>query len=77
MWYRNQEVDELLDLGFSLLNGPEREKVFGKLWDILNDDVTWIPLLEVKQLYGHDKNLKGITYSPGGYLNYLGRAYFE
>ena len=76
MFFKNKEVDDLLDLGMTLMNGPERQEVYGKVWDILNDQLPWINMVQMQQLYAHDKTLKGIDYAPS-FLNYLGNAYFE
>ena len=76
MFYRDPEVDKLLDAGMSLFNGPEREAVYGKLWDTLNQTLPWIPLIQLDQVFSYHKSLKGINYPPGP-LTYLGAAYFD
>ncbi len=76
MFYKNPKVDELLDLGMTLPDGPERAKAYGEVWDILNHDLPWAPLLQAQNMYGQVKGLKGIDHSPS-ILNYFGNAYFE
>ena len=66
----------MLDLGVSLMDGPERGKVYGELFDILRQEMAWIPMLNISMLYGQKKNFKGIKHSPS-MINYIGDAYFE
>lgn len=76
MFYNNPEIDKLLDEGRALRDGPERAAVYGKVWDILNADLPWIPLLESMNMYGQVKGLKGLDHSPS-IVNYYGNIYFE
>lgn len=75
-YYVNKEVDALFEKGASLEDGPEREKIYGEIWDILNRDLPWLALVEMQTPYGQVKELRGINHNPGT-LNYYCDAYFE
>lgn len=75
-FYKNPELDELLDKGVALSDGPERQEIYGKAWDILNRDLPWISLVTPVNVRGLSKSLKGITYTPS-FIIYYGDAYFE
>lgn len=74
--YSNPRVDELLNKGAGLPNGPEREAVYHELWDILNKDLPWISIATPALARGLSKNVKGIYFTPS-FLVYYGNAYFE
>ena len=75
-FYKDKIVDEALEAGAVLPNGPERAAAYGRAWDRLNATYPWVCLLEAMNMYGQTKGLKGIDHSPS-ILNYVADAYFE
>ncbi|MDR0239085.1 MAG: ABC transporter substrate-binding protein [Deltaproteobacteria bacterium] len=73
---KDPEIDALLDKGAALDDGPERQAVYEKLWDKLNDMVAWINVVEPYRLVGTVKGLKGVHFTPS-VIVYYGNAYFE
>lgn len=73
--YSNPRVDELLNRGAGMVDGPERAAVYHELWDILNKDMPWISLVTPSLARGYAKNVKGIHFTPS-FLVYYGDAYF-
>jgi len=74
--YNNPEVDALLDKGASMVDGPEREAVYSKLWDILNIELPYISVVTPFNLFGAVKELEGIIYRAGSVQNFT-TAYFS
>lgn len=74
--YNNPKVDELLNKGAGLQDGPERAAVYHELWKILNHDLPWISLVTPSLARGMVKELKGVHFTPS-FLVYYGNAYFE
>lgn len=75
-YYNNPELDKLLDLGVQAPEGPERAGYYAKAWDVLNQDLPQISLLNPINLYAKVKTLKGVEFSPTA-INFYGNAYFE
>lgn len=72
---KDPEIDALLDKGASLSDGPEREAVYGKVWDKLNELAPWASIAAPTAIAVMDKTLKGVRPSPG-LIQYYGNAYF-
>ena len=75
-YYKNPEVDALLDKGASMLDGPEREAVYSKLWDILNGELPWLSIATPYAMFGASKELEGVNYNAGTIQNFT-TAYFS
>ena len=70
------EIDALLDKGASLSNGPEREAVYGAVWDRLNALRPAVFLATPTANFASVKELAGIRYTSS-LINYFGNAYFK
>ncbi len=70
------KVDALLDKGAALQDGPEREAVYGELWDKLNELLPSIPIVWPSRIYGTVASLRGIHFDGTGVTDYS-NAYFE
>jgi len=75
-FYSNKELDAMFDAGAGMLDGPERAKMYGDIWDLLNRELPWVPLVEMLNLYGQSKEVKGIDHGPG-VINYFAGASFD
>lgn len=75
-FFNNKQLDELLDKGRQMENGPEREKVYHDAQMLIQDQVPWIYLHVDEQISGVQKNVNGFKLSPRGY-QYLGTVTFE
>lgn len=75
-YYKNPEVDALLDKGVETTDPAERTAIYKDLWGRLNKDFPHVWILTPLNMYGQVKNLKGIEYSPT-VINYFSDAYFE
>ena len=75
-YFRDAEVDALLDKGASLPDGPEREAAYGEIWDRVNAAVPAAFLATPSNNFAAIKELEGIHYTPS-LINYFGDAYFS
>ncbi len=73
---KDPEIDALLDKGAELDDGPERQAVYEKLWDHLNEILPWISVAEPYRTFATTKSLKGVNFTPSA-ITYYGNAYFE
>lgn len=74
--FKNETVDKLLDKGSSLPDGPEREAVYDQLWDIMNEQMAMVPLVEPYNMFAMDPKLEGAKFASGS-ISYYGKAYFK
>jgi peptide/nickel transport system substrate-binding protein len=74
--FNNETVDKLLDKGSSLPEGPERKAVYNELWDIMNEQMAMVPLVEPYNMFAMDPNLEGAKFASGS-ISYYGNAYFK
>ena len=65
--YSNPEADRLMDLGRTLKDGPEREKVYHDLQVLLREQAPWVYVENGEQVVGIRKNVKGFVPNPAGY----------
>jgi peptide/nickel transport system substrate-binding protein len=75
-FFKNADLDALLDQGVQAAEGAPRAECYRKAWDILNRDLPQVSILSPVNLYGKVKNLRGVDFSPTA-INYYGGAYFE
>ncbi len=75
-YYANPEMDEALDKGAGLMNGPERQAAYEKAQDIANRDLPWVSLAAPHMMRGAVKNLKGVEFGSG-FMVFYGDAYFQ
>ena len=76
MYLRDKEVDAMLEKGAELDDGPEREAVYKKLINRLNEIAPWVCIASPTKFYGVRNGLEGIQYTPSS-VNYFGDAYFK
>lgn len=69
-------VDELLDKGATLQDGPEREAVYHAVQKRINEVRPWIPMITPVSIYATAKNLKGFEPIPSLQID-LTQCYFE
>jgi len=62
--WKNERFDELVDLGRTLDRGPEWDKVYSEVQDILQDDAPIIPLVHAVYLNALRSDLKGYRIHP-------------
>lgn len=75
-YYKNPELDTLLDRGAALNDGPERAAAYAKAQEIINDDVPWASIAAPTMNRGMVKELQGVNFTPS-FIVYYGDAYFE
>lgn len=75
-YYKNPELDALLDQGAALNDGPERAGVYAKAQEIIMKDLPWVSIAAPKITRGVVKELRGVHFTPS-YMVYYGDAYFE
>ncbi len=70
------KVDELIDKGSVLQDGPEREKVYHELYYKIQEDLPWVVLVNPEQIFAAKKTVKGIRYGSSS-VTWFGSAYIE
>ena len=75
-FYKNPEVDSLLEKGAETMDPAQRTLIYKELWDKLNHDLPYVWLLTPINISGKVKNLKGIDFSHN-VGSYYSDAYFE
>jgi peptide/nickel transport system substrate-binding protein len=66
-FYRNTQVDELLDLGRTTLDVNERLAAYQEAQQIIRDDAPWIFTWTGENLAGTSKNVRGFVQHPAGH----------
>lgn len=75
-FFSNPELDALLEKGRQIADGAEREAVYKKAQDIVNDQVPWVYLYIEETLAGKQKNIKGFHLLPS-IVHEVRGIYFE
>ncbi|MDQ3236934.1 MAG: ABC transporter substrate-binding protein [Actinomycetota bacterium] len=65
-YYKNPEVDKLLQKGQSTIVESEREKAYMEAQELLVEDTPWVPIAYAKPPLGFQKNVQGYQASPTG-----------
>jgi peptide/nickel transport system substrate-binding protein len=65
-YYKNPEVDELLQKGQTTIDESEREQAYMKAQELLVEDAPWVPIAYAKPPLGFQKNVQGYQASPTG-----------
>jgi ABC-type transport system substrate-binding protein len=65
-YYKNPEVDELLQQGQSTIVESERKKAYMEAQELLVEDTPWVPIAYAKPPLGFQKNVQGYQASPTG-----------
>ncbi len=61
LYYKNERVDQLFDLGRSTMDGAKRRAVYGELARAMVEDATWVFLLQQVDIYATRARL---TWTP-------------
>ena len=75
-FYRNPEMDRLLDAALSVSGPPAREQVYAKALQLWARDLPLIPLVQGKQITVLDKHIQGYYLSPTG-NHFFGPVYWS
>lgn len=65
------EIDRLMDESNRSVNEEERNKIFQKIWDRMNDLHPWVYLCHADELHGAQKDLLGVDELYDGKVNLL------
>ena len=65
-YYKNPEVDKLLQQGQSTIVESEREQAYMEAQELLVEDTPWVPIAYAKPPLGFQKNVQGYQASPTG-----------
>lgn len=76
-YYKNSEIDELLEKGRTTYDKEIRIKIYSRIQEILADDLPYINLWYLDDVVIKSKELKGFIIYPGGELYSLEDAYFN
>jgi peptide/nickel transport system substrate-binding protein len=77
VWLNDAEVDSLIEKGKITPDGPEREEIYTKLWNRINDLTGWVYLSIPDSAYAKGKNVKGADNLYRGIINRLDQTYAE
>jgi peptide/nickel transport system substrate-binding protein len=75
-FYRNPEMDQLLDTALAVSDRAERERLYGQVLDLWARDLPLIPLVQGDQITVLDKHIGGYVLSPTG-NHFFGPVYWE
>jgi peptide/nickel transport system substrate-binding protein len=65
-YYKNPEVDKLLQQGQSSIEESEREQAYMQAQELLVEDAPWVPIAYAKPPLGFQENVQGYQASPTG-----------
>ena len=68
--YSNARVDELIALGNTVPNGPERQAIYYEIQDIVAEELPYLGTINQNVSYGRHANCGGAIYYPDGVLEY-------
>ncbi len=63
-FYKNEDVDKAIMVGFHSVDQTERKAAYKKAQEILNVELPWIPLYTRKTLHAFSKKLHNLEYLP-------------
>jgi len=72
-WYRNPEVDKLLEKGRETVDTAQRLKVYQQLYDVLVQDAPWLMIHAQDENYGVNRK---VDWKPYPFLGIGGNTYF-
>ncbi|MCI8576139.1 MAG: ABC transporter substrate-binding protein [Lachnospiraceae bacterium] len=75
--YFNDEIEALMMESRSKTDPAERQDVYDKFWDIMNDDVPWITLYYEDMMFGINKKVEGFKLNPVGANQYKNVTVYE
>jgi peptide/nickel transport system substrate-binding protein len=65
-YYKNPEVDKLLQRGQTTIDENEREQAYMRAQELLVEDAPWVPIAYAKPPLGFQKGVQGYQASPTG-----------
>ena len=65
-YYKNPELDKVLDQGASTIDENERRKLYEEAQVIVYEDVPWVPIEYAEPPLGYQKTVEGVTPNPTG-----------
>ena len=66
-FFKDEEVDAMLDSAKALPDGPEREAMYKKIQARIHELAPWVYMYNEETFHGSQKNVKGFVPSPRGY----------
>lgn len=75
-FYRNPEMDALLEKGLTIADRKEREQLYGKILGLWERDLPLIPLVQGDQITVMDKRVRGYVLAPSG-NHFFGPVYWS
>ena len=76
-YYRNPEVDRLLDEARTSLDAPTRAAAYGKALEHITNDVSWIPIYQTKETVVLRSYVSGYVGHPAEYYLRLGPVWLD
>ncbi len=67
-FYKNLEVDKLLEAGRLALTTDERVKIYAEVEQLIMDDYIHVPLWYLSKIHGMQKNIEGFVAHPSGIM---------
>src|ERR687893_589847 len=65
-YYKNPELDKVLDQGASTIDENERRELYEEAQVIVYEDVPWVPIEYAEPPLGYQKTVEGVTPNPTG-----------
>ncbi|NDV60829.1 ABC transporter substrate-binding protein [Puniceicoccales bacterium CK1056] len=75
-FYRNPEMDQLLDAALAVSNRAEREALYARVLELWARDLPLVPLVQGDQITVLDRNIGGYALSPTG-NHFFGPVYWN
>ena len=71
-FFKDEQVDALLDQAKGMPDGPERAEVYKKVQARIHELTPWVYMYNEETFHGSQKNVKGFVPSPRGYHELTG-----
>ena len=75
-FYKNERIDELLDLGRATIDEGTRRAYYNEVQEIIVEDAPWVPINVGETTIGTQNNVKGFVINPNSQYNFS-NVYFE
>ncbi|MGH2403973.1 MAG: ABC transporter substrate-binding protein, partial [bacterium] len=63
-FYKNPQIDELLDRGAAAMDPAARLQIYGRAQDIIMDDAPWLFLTERREAVAWRAQVRGVRFIP-------------
>ncbi len=70
-WYKNRQLDQLLDQGVTLMNRDKRRVIYNQVQQIIQDELVFIPLWHEEQIAVVQRDILHYSLSDTGDFYYL------